>query len=174
MDINKFKILVKVLKSVYTNDNFLPDKESIAVWYKILGDISYKVLELAIQKYIMTKVFPPTPAHLRELAAEIEIGMTPDWGEGWEQVLMAIRKFGSYRENEALESMDSLTRQCVERLGFKNICMSENISADRANFRMIYEQLAERQKTDNKLSLSVKTKIAQLGKTSPKQIEGED
>lgn len=73
-------------------------------------------------------------------------GDVKDWGEGWKQVLDAIRKYGSYRAKDAMESLDSITRQCVERIGFNNICMSENIEADRAIFGMIYEQIAERER----------------------------
>ena len=162
MSFDKFKLLVKGLKAVYTKDNFLPDADSIKIWYSLLKDIPYEVLNVAIQKYMMSNIFPPTIADLRELSAEIVQGETKDWGDGWEQVIMAIRKFGSYRESEALESMDDITRKCVERLGFRNICMSENIAADRANFRMIYEQLADRKKEDSKISLGVKTKMAEL------------
>ena len=175
MEFNEFKLLVKGLKAVYTKDNFLPDGDSIKIWYKLLMDIPYEVLNVAIQKYMMSNVFPPTIADLRELSSEITMGAPKDWGDGWEQVLKAIRKFGSYREAEALESMDDITRQCVERLGFRNICMSENIMTERANFRMLYEQIANRQKEDSKLSLAVKTKMAQLLTSSidgVKKLEG--
>ena len=175
MDFDKFKILVKALKSVYTKDNFLPDADSIKIWYQLLKDIPYEVLNIAIQKYMMSNVFPPTIADLRELSAEITEGQIKDWGDGWEQVLRAIHSYGSYREKEALESMDELTRTCVKRMGFRNICLSENISADRANFRMMYETLANRKKEDSKISLTVKTKIAQMlesGAGDVKKLEG--
>ena len=58
-----------------------------------------------------------------------------------------------------MESFDPITRQCVERLGFKQICMSENISADRANFRMIYEQLAERRRQEAQMPEALKNLI---------------
>ena len=63
--------------------------------------------------------------------------------------MRAVSRFGMYNQAEALESLDELTRKCTKRLGFGNICTSENITADRANFRMIYEQEANRKKTDN-------------------------
>lgn len=162
MGFDRFKILVKGMKAVYTKDNFLPDADSIKIWYSLLKDIQYEVLNVAIQKYMMSNKFPPTIADLRELSAEIVQGTPVDWDDGWQQVLKAISRFGSYREREALESLDDLTRKCVERLGFRNLCMSENISVERANFRQIYQTLSERKKEDSKLSLTVKTKIAQL------------
>lgn len=162
MTFDEFKILAKGMKSVYTRENFLPDAESIKIWFSLLKDISYEVLNVAIQKYMMTNKFAPTIADLRELSAEITQGQITDWGDGWEQVLRAIRMYGAYRPKEALDSMDDITRKCVERLGFREICLSENISVERANFRMLYEQLINRQKEDGKLSLSIKTKLAQL------------
>jgi hypothetical protein len=165
MTFDEFKVLAKGMKSVYTKENFLPDAESIKIWFSLLKDIPYEVLNVAIQKYMMTNKFSPTIADLRELASEVTVGQITDWGDGWEQVLKAIRVYGSYNAGAALNSMDSITRKCVERLGFREICLSENIAVDRANFRMLYEQLANRQKEDAKLSLSIKTKLAELTDT---------
>lgn len=172
MTLDEFKILVKGLKAVYTKDNFLPDADSIRIWYQLLGDIQYEVLSVAIQKYIVTNVFPPTIADLRGISAEVVQGKVPDWSDGWEQVLRAVRYHGAYGEVEALESMDSITRQAVKRLGYKDICMSENIAVDRANFRMVYEQIANREIEDSRLPIAVKTKIGQLIQNTAKQLEG--
>lgn len=166
--------MVKGLKAVYTSDKFLPDEDSIKIWYVLLKDISYEVLNLAIQKHIMTGVYPPTVADLRRLATEVTQGQQADWGNGWEQVLLAIRKYGMYQINEALESMDDITRQCVERLGFKEICLSENLANDRANFRMIYEQIAERKKKDAQLPEALTEKINAILTENKKQMGIED
>lgn len=170
MTFDEFKILAKGMKSVYTKENFLPDAESIKIWFSLLKDIPYEVLNVAIQKYMMTNKFSPTIADLRELASEVTVGQITDWGDGWEQVLRAISRYGSYNERAALDSMDDITRKCVERLGFREICLSENIAVDRANFRMLYETLANRQKEDGKLSLSIKTRLAQLSDHQDKKM----
>lgn len=159
---DEFKILAKGLKAVYTYPSFLPDADSLEIWFQLLKDLDYKVCNVAIQKYMMTETRIPTPADIRNLCASVTEGETKDWGDGWEEVLMAIRQFGSYREKEAMESMSEITRKCVERLGFRNICMSENISADRSNFRQIYQALEERKKTDNRLSIGLKQQINTL------------
>lgn len=174
MELSKFLILVKGLKAVYTSDKFLPDEDSIKIWYALLKDVSYEVLNLAIQKYIMTGVYPPTVADLRRLATEVTQGQQADWGKGWEQVLLAIHKYGMYQINEALESMDDITRQCVQRLGFKEICLSENLANDRANFRMIYEQIAERKKKDAQLPEALTEKINAILLENKKQMGIED
>lgn len=171
MEREQFKVLCKGMKAVYTQETFLPDADAFNVWFGLLGDLDYAVLNAAIQKYMLTNRFPPTIADLREIATTISTGTIPDWGEGWEQVLQAIRKFGSYRETEALASMDELTQTCVRRIGFRNICMSENITADRANFRMIYEQIADRTKKESALPISLNNTIKQLNEQVVKRLE---
>lgn len=162
MDFDEFKVLVKGLKAVYTSERFLPDPESVKIWYSLLKDIPYNVLNAAIQKYMLSNKFPPTIADLRELAISVQQGELPDWGDAWEQVTLAIRRYGSYRAGEALESLSPLARKTVERLGYMQLCASENIAADRANFRMIYETLAEREKKQAQLPDGLKQLIGQL------------
>ena len=131
------------MKAVYTQPSFLPDADAFNIWFTLLQDLEYMVAQAAVQKYMLTQKFPPTIADIREYATNVKTGEKPLWSDGWDEVLRAIRKYGSYQEVEALESMSEITRTAVRRLGFQNICMSENITADRANFRMIYEQIAE-------------------------------
>lgn len=162
MEREEFKILAKGMKAVYTQPSFLPDAEAFNVWFSLLQDLDYMVAQAAIQKYMLTNKKCPTIADIRELATSVSIGEKPLWSDGWEEVLMAIRKFGSYREEEALESMTETTRRTVQRLGFKNICMSENIMADRANFRMIYEQIADREHTAKQIPMKLNNLIESL------------
>ena len=45
-----------------------------------------------------------------------------------------------------MESFDEVTRDAVKRLGFQNICLSENIVADRARFAEIYQAIQQRKR----------------------------
>jgi len=108
-----------------------------------------------------TKNFPPTIADLRQICFNTVVDIK-DYGAAWESVMKAIRFYGSYRETEALESLDELTRECVKRLGFKEICLSENVVADRANFRQIYENLEKRKRVDNQVPIAIKDEQAKL------------
>lgn len=150
------------IRTYYPKEQILPNQQAMELWYRELQDIPYQVAEASLRQWVATNKWSPSIAEIREMASTVQCGSIPDWGEGWEQVLMAIRRFGTYRIPEAMESFDPLTRKCVERLGFRNICMSENINHDRANFRMIYEQLAERQKKESQLSLPLKEIILQI------------
>lgn len=162
MEREQFARFAMALKTYYPKDGLMPNSEALDLWFNQLQDLDYKVAELALNKWVAVSKWPPTIADIRETAANILLGETPDWGEGWQQVIKAIGKYGMYRQQEALESMDDMTRQCVERIGWWNICTSENVSADRANFRMMYEATAERQKREMQLPQMTRAQISQM------------
>lgn len=162
MNKKEFSIFASALRTYYPREKLLPNEQAMELWYNQLKDIPYKVAETALNKWVAIEKWSPSIADIRKTASEMVNGTTYDWGEGWEQVDKAIRKYGMYNEVEALESMDEITRQAVKRLGFKNICTSENYQADRANFRMIYEQLAERKEKDNQVPEQLKTLISKM------------
>jgi hypothetical protein len=151
MTTQEFATIAMAIKAAYPTANLMPDEQSKKVWYTMLSDLDYTVCMTGIKEIISNNKFAPTIAEIREKTSSLTYLPIKDWGEAWESVLKAIRKFGYMCELEALESMDDITKKCVKRIGFQNICQSENIAADRANFRMIYETEASRRKTDNQL-----------------------
>jgi len=171
MDKKEFGLFASALRTYYPKEQILPNQQAMELWYRELQDIPYTVAEAGLRKWVSTNKWSPSIAEIREMTSTVQHGEIADWGEGWEQVIMAIRRYGSYRIPEAMESFDPITRQCVERLGFRNICMSENIAADRANFRMMYEQIANRQKADNQMSVPLRQLISQI-QGNDRLIEG--
>lgn len=172
---DEFKILCKGMKAVYTQSTFLPDADAFKVWYSLLQDLDYTIAQAAIQKYMLINEFPPTIADIRKNAVSVQAGDKKTWSEGWEEVMKAIGNFGSYREEEALESMSEITRKAVKKLGFRNICLSENITADRANFRTIYEQMAENEYTAKQIPLNLSKLIESIQQTEQqKRIRSKD
>ena len=174
MDKKEFSMYAMAIRTYYPKEQILPNQQAMELWYRELQDIPYDVAEAALRQWVSTNKWSPSIAEIREMASTVQNGSIPDWGDGWEQVIMAIRKYGSYRIPEAMESFDPLTRQCVERLGFRNICMSENIAADRANFRMIFEQLAERKQREQQMALPLKEIILKIQQSDVKMIEGKE
>ena len=158
----EFKILVKGLKAVYAQPTFIPDQDAFNMWYALMGDLSYDVCAVAIKKYMLTNKFPPTVAEIRELASNIVNGDPLTWGESWERALAAVRKYGSYNKAEALESLDTITRKCVESIGYMELCMSENIMVERAHFQKVFEVFAKREQTDKQIPLQLKQAINQM------------
>ena len=74
------------LKTYYPRDGLLPNNEALNLWFIQLQDLDYKVVELSVNKWVAVNKWPPTIADIRETAANIVLGDTPEWGEGWQQV----------------------------------------------------------------------------------------
>lgn len=162
MNKKEFAIFASALRTYYPKENILPNEQALELWYKQLNDIPYQVAEVTLNKWVATNKWSPSIADIREQAAGITQGEAKEWGDAWQDVLRAISKYGSYREDEALESLDDTTRTVVRRLGFRNLCMSEEIQVDRANFRMIYENQLQRDKQDAQLPPKLKALISNM------------
>lgn len=169
MTFNEFKVLVKGMKAVYTSPNFLPDADSVKIWYRLLGDLPYELANIAIQRHMSTNKFPPTVAEIRQAAVQT-VDAPQDWADGWEQFRKAVSKFGYYQQDAALASMDETTRKVVKRLGWKQLCESENPMQDRANFRMIYEQEQQREEEKAALPAGLQRQIERLQGEAVKEI----
>ena len=166
---SEFALFAAALKTYYPREQLLPNTQALELWFGRLQDIPYQVAETALNKWVVTNKWPPSIADIREQAAEIVSGDIPEWSKAWETVLIAIRNYGMYDVAGAMNSFDDLTYQCVQRLGFKELCMSTNISVDRANFRMIYEQLVERKKIEAQMPVAIQELIKELRLESSKK-----
>lgn len=151
MTYKEFAKMAAAMRAYYPREKILPDDASRDLWYKHLEDIPYETAVVALNKWVAVNKWPPTIADIREAALEVSTDAIPDWSEAWETVLNAIRRFGPYRQTEAMESLDDMTRTVVRRLGFMTLCSSENVAADRANFRTIYQIMAERKRREAQL-----------------------
>lgn len=168
MEREEFKMLVKGMKAIYSQPTFIPDQDAFNMWFALMGDLPYEVCNVAIQKYMLTNKFPPTVAEIRELAANVVNGDPLTWGESWERALNAVRRFGSYNQAAALDSLDPLTRKCVDSIGYMQLCMSENIMVERAHFQKIFDIYQKREQTDKQMPLQLQEAISRL------QIKGVD
>lgn len=176
MNKKEFAVFAAALKTYYSKEkDLLPNTQAMELWFKQLQDIPYQIAELALNKWVATNKWSPSIAEIREQAAAIKCGDKQLWSDGWEEVQRAIKRFGSYRETEALQSMTEITRTAVKRLGFRNLCMSENSTADRANFRMIFEQIVEREHKTQQLPVQL-TNLIEAVREKEKQmlLEGKE
>ena len=162
MNKKEFAIFASALRTYYPKENILPNEQALQLWFNQLNDIPYDVAEVTLNKWVATNKWSPSIADIREQATDITQGAGKDWGDAWQDVLRAIRLYGSYEELKALESLDETTRKVVKRLGFRNLCFSEDIQVDRANFRMIYEQQLQRDRQDAQLPPRLKAIISNI------------
>lgn len=172
MDKKEFAMFASALRTYYPKENLLPNNQAIELWYQELCDIPYDVAQASLRKWVVNNKWSPSIFEIREMSITVSMGDIPAWDEGWEQVMKAIRTYGLYNADKAMQALDPISRQCVERLGFRNICMSENIAADRANFRIIFESLIERKKKDSLLPQPLKEAILAIQQQNGTTAEG--
>lgn len=172
MSREEFAVLVSAMRTYYGKENLLPNAQAMQLWFMQLQDIPYKVAEAALNKWVAQNRWSPTIADLRQAASEIVSGEAPDWSKAWENVQRAISRYGYNRQAEAMEFLDDATRETVRRVGWFDICMSETPAVQRANFRDIYNQLAERRAKENALPPAVSKLIAEI-RHGQLKLEGE-
>lgn len=123
------------------------------------------ILAITIICYIILALslivpFRISSAEIRAYAGEMISGPAPDWGEGWQEVQRAVRRFGWSREKEALSSLSPSARTAAERIGWMDICCSENAETLRAQFRQVFQAAVERDQRDALIAPEVRAMIA--------------
>lgn len=169
MNKTEFATIAAAIRTYFPRYNMFPNEEAMTLWFQELQDLPADVLSTALRKWVATNKWPPSIAELRELSGEVVAGKLPDWGEAWSQVARAIRLYGWARPDEALDSMEPTTRAAVQRIGWTDICKSENPETIRAQFRQVYEITAKREVEDRQIPADVK---AMLNSVAIKMIGG--
>lgn len=159
MNREQFAMIAAGLQTAFPWANLFPTKEAIDIWYRKLRDIPYEVMSAVVNRWIDTRSSPPTIADLRAEADVVVNGLPPTWADGWEQVQKAIGRYGYMQREAALASMDEVTRETVQRIGWQQICESENVDALRANFRMVYETMSRRMQEGRMISAGTQQKL---------------
>lgn len=141
--------LVRILSANYRNwPQDGKEEDTVTLWEMMLADVPLEVAKVAVQQHIGKSVYPPTVADIREIVNHISIPQEKTAIEAWGDVKTAIRKFGSYQEKKAMDSLTGVARKVVEYIGFKTLCMSEDEMADRAHFLKMYDVVAKRERDD--------------------------
>lgn len=171
MTVDEFAYIAAALQTAFPWAKLFPNEQAMDIWFRRLEDLPGNVVTAVVNRWLETSREPPTIADIRSSADLVINGEIPDWGAGWEQVRKAIGRYGTDRKAAALATMDELTRQTVERLGWQVICESENADVLRANFRMCYETLARRRREDRLLTGETRDGIAQIQGRGPSRTQ---
>ena len=143
----EFGKIAILMKTCYPKESeLLKTEQAIGLWYQMLKDIDYTTMQMALNKWVATEKWSPTIADLRRLSFEVSNPEIPTWDEAWETVLQAVRTYGYTRRIEAMDTFDEITRKTVSRVGWNQICLSEQIGIERSAFQKIYTALADKTK----------------------------
>lgn len=124
-----------------------PDRKfNNRVIYRFLQDLTEEEFLSGVQKVISSnrELYPGSNiiAHIREGAlAKKHISA----GEAWALVISQIHSVGSWGRPSF---SDPLVAKAVECVGWREMCISENPSIERAHFLKIYDSLERREKEE--------------------------
>ena len=168
----EFAVWAAALQTYFPRFKLLPNAQAMDLWFQELEDMPAELLTTALRKWVVTEKWPPTIAEIRAQCAEIVNGKAPDWGEAWREVMEAIRRYGYMQPEKAFAAMSPLTRKTVERVGWYDLNMTENVDTVRAQFRQVFEIVARREAEDRQLPDALKETIDRIGQGSVKRIGG--
>lgn len=106
----------------------------------MLEDLDAPAAEVAAISWIKSRKERPTVADLRSAVREqLEragiLSRDPDGDEAWGEVMDAMRTYG---RTKPFESMHKGVTEAVNRIGWINLCNSETIGYERAQFAQFY------------------------------------
>jgi hypothetical protein len=128
-------------------------KATERMYCKLLRDIPFAVGYTATEQLLATAKRMPTPADIREVAMQLMHGDVKPGGEAWGGVVKAIEREGISRTpGKDFIFADSITAKCVASLSWKELCRSDNRTADRARFIELYDQLARTYRREQNVS----------------------
>lgn len=156
----EFRILVKGMKSIYPQATFIPDQTAYDMWFVLLQDLSYQNASKAIQRYMVSEKFPPTPADIREYSVnELCLHQMSEL-EAWSIVYKAIcnSNYNADAEFDLLPVVIQKAVGCAANLREWAQMDNETVqSVEQSHFIRSYRAAVERQKMDAKLPENLKT-----------------
>jgi hypothetical protein len=120
------------------------EAETVKAYILMLEGIDPALLKAAVLQHISTSKWFPTIAEIRGAAVEIkmQVANQPPAPEAWGMVMQELRRVGHWRTPQLPPDI----QQAVNAIGgWRHLCFSENITADRARFLEAYASQRRRQ-----------------------------
>ena len=123
----------------------------VDAYASLLSDLDYARCSAAVRALLQGQTWIPSVAEIRKVVLELERGPKRSGGEAWGAVVQAMKHEGAYKfPGIDFKFVDPVTARCVEHLGWKELCLSENQVSDRARFIELYDNLADRAEREDR------------------------
>lgn len=141
--------------------NTQASKATIAIYLRLLSDIPLDELRIVVDQCIAECKFLPTVAEVRDRWHSLTLNLGQlNSAEAWGMVTAEIMRIGSWG---APHFEDSRISQVVKAMGWLNICQSDVPGVDRAQFMRMFDQLAARDSSVQKLLPQARAMAAHRG-----------
>jgi hypothetical protein len=145
---------VKGLKYLGIAYNKEFDEEQATVWYDFFKDVDFEVFRQAVKRIIPKSKYIPSIAELRSEVAQITNPVLQlNVEEEWDNVIQMIRKYGSYITAEQFNELKPTTMKVVKTIGWRRLCMSENIEFERRTFYDMFNSYQKRSENSSLIQI---------------------
>lgn len=143
----------------------------IKMWCDDFKNDNPEIFTTAIERLRMKNKYCPSIAEIKQEIALISnptLQLKAD--EEWEKVRMAIRRYGYYRSDEAMKTLNPVTASVIRMLGgWETICQSSNGDWLRKNFMELFDTKVDNYEEaallgEPQLTLSELTRLAHIKK----------
>lgn len=172
-----FSLILKTLKATYASKEFLPDKQTAEVWWKILGDLPEKDIEDAVMAYISTNHFPPAPADIRGYVNKMNQEEFLSNYEAWNLVMKAISN-SIYNSEEEFNSLPPACRKAIgssqnlRELAQMDLATVQSV--EQSHFMRAYEAIVKREEEMIGLPEHLKERLCLTATTNTPAISVSD
>lgn len=118
------------------------EEPTVAMYLRLISDIPPAELQAVVDQAIAESKFLPTIAELRERHRTLTAPQFAPWEEAWEYTQRMIRECGA--ANKPNITSNPALKRTVDIIGWRDLCMSDNMAVIRAQFRDIYNGLVNR------------------------------
>lgn len=149
-------------------------KECVKLWHEMLYDLDFQVLKQALKSHQLESHYPPQISDLRKLALKNQLPESNISGtEAWGMVLEAVRKYGYYQEDAALESLPPLVRMVTKAMGFQAICKTDEVTlgVERGQFLKMYESQKQKEISWALMPADLQAEIKQMQGREPEELK---
>ena len=141
---------ITLLKANYQNAFKDYSKEDmqliIKTWLEFFKDTTEEDFNKSIRNVINKYDYFPTISQIKKEIANNKTRDLPNAEDEWNEVLRLVHKYGTYRQQEALDHMKPYTAYITNHIGYINICMSNDNTWNKKEFIAEYNQLKEQEK----------------------------
>lgn len=165
------KEVIKLIRVLSANYRGWPEEgkeaDTVQLWESMLADMPYEIGKAAVKTHISRSVYPPTIADIREAAMNLTTTHMSAI-ESWSLVTNAIKKYGFYNEQKAMESLPEDVAEMAKRFSWRELCLSEQPDVLRAQWRKAWEAKVKDEREFGVLPQDVKVLI---GGAATKMLE---
>lgn len=120
-------------------------RETIEVYHGVISDLDLASVRRAVESILVTSDRFPPPAQIRRRVADHRGLLAPSAATAWSEVTSRISDHG-VRQYPTFSS--PAIQSAVDKIGWREICMSTSVDVIYSHFRRAYEQEQARHDED--------------------------